>query len=45
MAASTVCISEVAHHMLQELVEKTGRTISHVLTEALGAYHRKLFFF
>lgn len=44
MSASTVCISEASHHMLQELAERTGQTTMDVLDKALDAYRRTVFF-
>ncbi len=44
MSASTVRISEASHQMLKELAEQTGQTMMDVLSKALDAYQRKLFF-
>jgi hypothetical protein len=44
MSTPTVCISEAAQRILQELVEQTGLTMREVLDKALDAYRRQLFF-
>ncbi len=44
MSAQTVRISETSHHLLKELAEQTGQTMTQVLDKALDAYRRKLFF-
>jgi predicted transcriptional regulator len=43
MSAPTVPISEGSRRILQELAERTGRTMSEVLDEALDAYRRQVF--
>lgn len=44
MSATTVRISEGSHQALKELANRTGDSMGEVLTKALEAYRRKLFF-
>jgi len=43
MSASTVSISEASHRILKELAERTGQSMTDVLSEALDTYRRKVF--
>lgn len=44
MSEPTVCMSEADHQLLKELAEQTGQTPAEVLSKALDAYRRQLFF-
>src|SRR5271169_5165112 len=44
MSTPTVRISEASHQVLKELADKTGQNMMEVLTKAVDAYRRKLFF-
>jgi hypothetical protein len=44
MSAPTVRLSEAAHHLLKELADRTGQTMTDVLDKALDSYRRQIFF-
>lgn len=44
MSTLTIPISESGQHILRELAEQTGQSMTEVLDMALDAYRRKLFF-
>lgn len=44
MSTPTIHLSEATQHILRELAEQTGQSMTDVLDKALDAYRRKLFF-
>ena len=44
MSRPTIPIGEATQHILRELAEQTGQSMTEVLDKALDAYRRKLFF-
>ncbi len=44
MSMPSIPISEASHRILRELAERTGRTVTEVLEQAIDAYRRQLFF-
>ncbi len=44
MSTPTVCLSEAALRILQELAEQSGQTVMDILNKAIDAYRRQVFF-